>query len=140
MKKILLLTLLLTTLLLAACGPSNNPVEIEVEEEEYTLITAAELVTIMAERRDSFLLINTHIPFEGNLPTTDLSIPYNDVAQHLNLLPEDKDTELVIYCMSNRMAYIAADAFVEAGYTNLRLLDGGMLGWHGAGLPIVAEP
>lgn len=141
MKKILLLILVLTALLLAGCSAVNNPAEAEAEvDEAYSLINAADLVTIMNERRDSFLLINTHIPFEGNIPTTDLSIPYNDVVQNLDLLPEDKDTELIIYCMSNRMAYIAADELVEAGYTNLKLLDGGMLAWQGAGLPIVIEP
>ena len=139
MKKILLLTLLLTALLLAACGSPNPPVEVE-EEEVYALITPADLMAIIENRRDTFLLINTHIPFEGNIPTTDLSIPYNNVAQNLSLLPEDKDSELIIYCMSNRMAYIAADALVQAGYTNLKLLDGGMIGWYGAGLPILMEP
>ena len=139
MKKILLLTLLLTALLLAACGSPNPPVEVE-EEEVYALITPADLMAIIENRRDTFLLINTHIPFEGNIPTTDLSIPYNNVAQNLSLLPEDKDSELIIYCMSNRMAYIAADALVQAGYTNLKLLDGGMIGWNGAGLPILLEP
>lgn len=140
MKKILLLTLILTAMLLAGCGAANPPVEAEEDEEAYTLINSAELVAIMNERRDSFLLINTHIPFEGNIPTTNLSVPYNDVAQYLTLLPEDKDSELIIYCMSNRMAYIAADELVEAGYTNLKLLDGGMLAWHGAGLPLEMEP
>ena len=139
MKKILLLTLLLTALLLAACGSPNPPVEVE-EEEVYALITPEDLMAIIENRRDTFLLINTHIPFEGNIPTTDLSIPYNNVAQNLSLLPEDKDSELIIYCMSNRMAYIAADALVQAGYTNLKLLDGGMIGWYGAGLPILMEP
>ncbi len=139
MKKIFLFSLVLTAILLAGCGASNPAAEAEVEEA-YALITAAELVAIMNERRDSFLLVNTHIPFEGNIPTTDLSVPYNNVAQNLYLLPEDKDTELIIYCMSNRMAYIAADELVQAGYTNLKLLDGGMLAWHGAGLPIIIDP
>ena len=143
MKKIILLTIVIIALLLAGCGADNPTVEnnpVETEEEGYALITPEDLMAKMNEGRDLFLLINMHIPFEGNIPTTDLSIPYNDVAQNLSLLPEDKETELIIYCMSNRMAYIAADQLVQAGYTNLRLLDGGMIGWYGAGLPIVMEP
>jgi len=143
MKKILLLTIVVFALLLAGCGAANPTVEnnpVETEDEGYALITPEDLMAKMNEGRDSFLLINTHIPFEGNIPTTDLFIPHNNVVQNLSLLPEDKDAELIIYCMSNRMAYYAADALVQAGYTNLRLLDGGMIGWYGAGLPIVMEP
>jgi phage shock protein E len=137
MKKILFLSLVITTLLLVSCAPPNP---IEAEQESYALISSEELVSIMEARRDAFLLINTHIPFEGNLPTTDFSVPYNEIDQHLDLFPADKDAEIVLYCMSNRMALIAAEDLVQAGYTNLKLLDGGMLAWQSAGLPLNMEP
>jgi phage shock protein E len=137
MKKILFLSLVITTLLLVSCAPPNP---IEAEQESYALISSEELVSIMEARRDAFLLINTHIPFEGNLPTTDFSVPYNEIDQHLDLFPADKDAEIVLYCMSNRMALIAAEDLVQAGYTNLKLLDGGMLAWQSAGLPLDMEP
>jgi phage shock protein E len=95
---------------------------------------------MMEARRDTFVLINTHIPFEGNLPTTDFSVPYNEINQHLDLFPADKEAEIVLYCMSNRMALIAADDLVAAGYTNLKLLDGGMLAWQSAGQTLDMEP
>jgi phage shock protein E len=67
-------------------------------------------------------------------------VPYNEIDQHLDLFPADKDAEIVLYCMSNRMALIAAEDLVQAGYTNLKLLDGGMLAWQSAGLPLNMEP
>jgi phage shock protein E len=137
MMKTLLSILILTALLLAGCATSNPT---EAEAESYTLISSEALVAMMEARRDTFLLINTHIPFEGNLPTTDFSVPYNEINQYLDLFPADKDAEIVLYCMSNRMALIAADDLVAAGYTNLKLLDGGMLAWQSAGQTLVMEP
>jgi rhodanese-related sulfurtransferase len=137
MKKILFLSLVITTLLLTGCAP---PSPTEVEQESYALIDAESLSEMIDTRRDDFLLINTHIPFEGNLPTTDFSVPYNEINQHLDLFPADKDAEIVLYCMSNRMALIAADDLVQAGYTNLKLLEGGMLAWQSAGQTLVMEP
>lgn len=137
MKKILFYTLVLTALLLAGCAAPNP---IEPEQESYVLISSEALVSMMETRRGSFVLINTHIPFEGNLPTTDFSVPYNEIDQHLDLFPADKGAEIVLYCMSNRMALTATDELVQAGYTNLKLLDGGMLAWQNAGLTLDMEP
>jgi phage shock protein E len=137
MKKTLLSILILTALLLAGCS-SPNPTE--AEGESHALISSEALLSMMEARRDTFLLINTHIPFEGNLPTTDFSVPYNEINQHLDLFPADKEAEIVLYCMSNRMALIAADDLVAAGYTNLTLLDGGMLAWQSAGQTLDMEP
>jgi phage shock protein E len=139
MKKIYLLSLILTALLLAGCAAANPPAEAE-DQGAYDLISAAELDARLNERRESFILVNTHIPFEGNLPTTDFSVPYNEISENLDQFPDDKDAEIILYCMSNRMALIAADELVQAGYSNLRLLDGGMLAWHSAGLTLVMEP
>ena len=137
MKKILFLTLIITTLLLAGCAP---PSPIEAEQESYALISVETLSEMMETRRDDFVLINTHIPFEGNLPSTNFSVPYDEINQHLDLFPADKDAEIVLYCMSNRMALIAADDLISAGYTNLKLLDGGMLAWQSAGQTLDMEP
>lgn len=137
MKKIMFLSLMLTALLLAGCAAANPPAEDDVG---YSLISTAELEALITDRQDSILLVNTHIPFEGNIPTTDFSVPYHEMAENLDQFPADKDAEIILYCMSNRMALIAADELVQAGYTNLKLLDGGMLAWHNAGLTLEMEP
>ena len=137
MKKILFYALVLTALLLAGCAA---PSPIEAEQDSYVLISSEALVSMMETRRDAFVLVNTHIPFEGNLPTTDFSVPYNEIEQYLDLFPTEKDAEIVLYCMSDRMALIAADNLVQAGYTNLKLLDGGMLSWQSAGQTLDMEP
>jgi rhodanese-related sulfurtransferase len=95
---------------------------------------------MMEERRESFLLINTHIPDEGDIPGTDLSIPYNEISAYLDQLPADKDAEIVLYCRSDNMSRSAAEDLAELGYTNLKNLDGGFIAWRNAGFPFDAAP
>jgi rhodanese-related sulfurtransferase len=127
MKKLFVFVLVLGTVLLAACGPQS------ASERGYTDISVAEL-NEMLENKD-FTMVNVHIPFEGDLPQTDLSIPYDEIDQHLDQLP-DKDAKIVLYCRSDRMSHIAAETLVENGYSNVYNLDGGFVSWQAAGLPM----
>ena len=127
--------------LLAACSSSQATQSnekpgkpIAVSGGEYQDISTAELKT-MLENKD-FVFVNVHIPFEGDIPDTDLSIPYDEISQHLDLLPADKDAKIVLYCRSDRMSMIAAEELVRQGYTNIFNLDGGFLDWEQQGFPI----
>jgi rhodanese-related sulfurtransferase len=104
----------------------------------YTDVGAAGLQTMLATK-DS-LLINVHIPYEGELPDTDLFIPYNEVEANLDKLPVDKASRLVLYCRSGSMSAIAARTLVQLGYTDVGNLDGGMIGWQAAGYPLLKAP
>ncbi len=93
---------------------------------------------------DGAVVINVHVPDEGSIAGTDLTIPYTDVLG-ARQLPPDRDTPLALYCRSGRMSTIAAQSLVEAGYQNVVELDGGMEAWMQAGrqldlaTPIVEE-
>ena len=145
MKRITFFTVLLTSILLAACSRGNAPTaseqapgkEVPVAGGSYTDISVSDLQT-MLENKD-FPLINVHIPFEGDLPNTDNSIPFDQIADHLDQLPQDKDAKIVLYCRSGRMSSIAAETLVGLGYTDVYNLDGGFNAWEKAGLPIVGR-
>jgi rhodanese-related sulfurtransferase len=96
----------------------------------YTNISVSDLVS-MLENKD-FTLVNVHIPFEGNIAHTDISIPYDQIAQNLDKLP-DRGAKIVLYCRSGRMSSIAAETLVSSGYTEIYNLDGGMATWEQAG-------
>jgi rhodanese-related sulfurtransferase len=137
LKKPLLLSLTIAALALAGCRPTSTN---EGSPEGYTSISVEILADMIEERREDFLLVNTHIPFEGNLPTTDFSVPYNETSANLDLFPEDKDAEIVLYCLNDPMSHTAAQQLVAAGYSNVKILTGGMNAWQSAGQTLEMEP
>ncbi len=142
MTRTFVIFLLTIAFLLSACSSTATPAPtgdvvgqpIPVPGGSYKDVTVAELQTMLANK--DFTFVNVHIPFEGNIANTDLSIPYNEIEQNLGQLPIEKDAKIVLYCRSDRMSNIAAETLVGLGYTNVWNLDGGMVAWEQAGLPI----
>lgn len=131
MKKIWFSLMALMAFTLAACSGLDSGND---SKGTYQDISVPELQG-MFENQD-FIFVNVHIPFEGDIPNTDLSIPYNEIEQNLEKLPADKDAKIVLYCRSGNMSSIAAETLVDLGYTNVSHLEGGFNAWQKAGLPM----
>lgn len=129
--------------LLSACGgdaatqASSPASSAPTAVQAYTDISPSELAT-MLENKD-FLLINTHVPYEGEIEQTDLFLPYDQAAELVDQLPRDKNAKIVVYCRSDRMSRIAADVWAQEGYTNLYNLAGGFEAWEQAGYPLLQK-
>ena len=80
---------------------------------------------------DAFV-VNVHVPDEGSIEGTDASIPYDEIVAD-DRLPPDRSTPILLYCKTGRMSEEAATALMDAGYTNVVHLDGGMDAWVAAG-------
>lgn len=100
----------------------------------YTDVNAPGLKAMMA--RKDFLLVNVHIPYEGELGKTDDFVPFNRIQDNLGKLPARKDAKIVLYCRSGHMSEIAARALVKRGYTDVWNLQGGMIAWEDAGYEV----
>ena len=83
-----------------------------------------------------FVLVNTHIPYEGEIPGTDLLIPFNEVDRYVDRLPADKTATIVVYCKSGPMGDAAAERLIDLGYTDVIHFKAGMNGWEKAGKPL----
>ena len=117
-----------------AAAPAGMGTAVKVDGGSYMDLSVTELKGLLDQK--AFTFVNVHIPFEGNLPKTDLSLPYDTIGQNLDKLPGDKNAKIVLYCRSGRMSTIAATELVKLGYTNIWNLAGGMDAWAQAGQPI----
>ena len=140
MKKhsVFLLSLLAAVILGACASAPPAPQSVAPEAASsgaFTRINVDQLAQMLADAKD-FTLVNVHVPFEGDLPETDLSIPFDQIDQHLAELP-GRDDKIVLYCRSGRMSDIAARRLVELGYTNVYDVTGGMVAWEAGGRSLV---
>lgn len=55
-------------------------------------------------------------------------------AANADIAPEDRD--IVLYCGTGGRSALAAETLDKMGYRNVRSMDGGIVAWATAGLPI----
>ena len=115
----------------SSAGPGSAGRQIAVSGGSYTRLPPSRFEALT--REEGVAVVNTHIPFQGNLPRTDVSIPYDEVGRSLEELPEDKDAKIALYCLGGPMSAEAAETLVGLGYTNVWDLAGGMEAWEEAG-------
>jgi rhodanese-related sulfurtransferase len=109
----------------SATGDPATPTLVHLDPEQFASRVA----------RPEAAVINVHIPYEGELEGTDAFIPFDHIVGDTQL-PADKNSEVLLYCMSGRMSEIAAAALLKAGYSNVSHLEGGMRAWESAGKPL----
>jgi rhodanese-related sulfurtransferase len=79
--------------------------------------------------------INVHVPDEGAIAGTDLTIPFDQIATS-SALPAERDTPLAVYCRSGNMSADAVRDLEALGYTDVVELEGGFNAWTKAGRPL----
>jgi len=128
---------ILVAVLTAGCSSQpapQAPTKVSVKGGAYTNVAPAMLKQMLATK--DFVFINVHIPYEGEIAATDAFIPYDRVAENIAKFPADKNAKIFLYCRSGRMSAMAAEELVARGYTNVWNLDGGLIAWETAGLPV----
>ena len=131
--------------LLAACSntpattPTSDPAAVLNEsapaaqsEAVYHAMSVEQFSSILESANHPYTIVNVHIPYEGEVPNTDMHVVYNDVEALKAALP-DKDAPVILYCRSGRMSDFATRALVEQGYTQVWDVTGGMNAWTASG-------
>ena len=84
-----------------------------------------------------FTLVNVKTPYIGEIPGTDLYIPYDQLVARTAELPQAHDAKILVYCRSGAESAEAAQTLLDLGYTNVWNLDGGMNAWTASGRSLV---
>ncbi|OFB36048.1 sulfurtransferase [Mycolicibacterium sp. (ex Dasyatis americana)] len=128
---------------LASCAASTGPPAAAptgsgvVDVADHRLVGVDEFATTIG--KSETLTINVHVPYQGDIPGTDLSIPFDRIVEQSDRLPTDRDAMIAIYCRTGPMSATAATTLKSLGYTDVVELDGGMKAWQASGRPLVGN-
>ena len=142
------LALLALVLALPACGGGADPPAAATSASTTTAAQAmaaapAEVPSLtpaqFAKRMKATegMVINVHVPDEGEIPGTDAHLDYRSIASS-EQLPADRSTELLLYCRSGSMSEQAGADLARAGWTNVADLAGGFQAWKASGRPFTS--
>jgi len=79
--------------------------------------------------------VRSQAEYEGGHIPGAIHMPHDQVAERIEELPDDKTIEIVVHCQSGKRADLAEALLIEAGYENVRDLDGHWANWSASGLP-----
>jgi rhodanese-related sulfurtransferase len=98
----------------------------------YWAITPAQLYSFKTK---DFILADTDTAYIGEIASTDLFLNSDTINQNLDKFPADKNYKIVVYCMSGIKSQAVAAVLVQAGFTRVMELEGGIMAWQQQGYP-----
>jgi len=117
-------------LTLSACGGGDTAV--------FDLTSAAESQVLLADAPSGLVILDIRTPDEFNAGhlagANNLDFYEPDFAASLDEL--DKDLPYFVYCRSGNRSATAIETMKDLGFTEVYELDGGIVSWAEAGLPI----
>ncbi|MBW2267297.1 MAG: rhodanese-like domain-containing protein [Deltaproteobacteria bacterium] len=112
---------------LATAGVACSGEMTDISQEELLEAGAGELLVVDVRTAQEFAA--SHVPGA-------IHIPHDELADRLAELGESRERPVVLYCESGRRAGWAVTTLSDAGFRDVRHLEGDMSGWRAAGLPV----
>jgi len=125
MKKVI--ALFASVLLLAGCSSSSSAIDLSVSEFS-SKVTEAGIITLDVRTPGEFN--------EGHIEGAQL-IDFQSGNFESEIATLDKSKTYAVYCRSGSRSGQAVKIMSDAGFTNLYNLNGGVIDWANAGLPLV---
>lgn len=72
---------------------------------------------------------------EGHIPGA-INVPYDQIGAQIGFLEHYRERGLVVYCRTGRRAGVAEDLLSQAGFERIWDLEGHMVAWQEAELPV----
>jgi rhodanese-related sulfurtransferase len=105
-------------------------------ETKHPDIPPVELKTLLANGTNACCLVDVREPVEHaevHIPGARL-IPLGQLEQRVEEI--DRSCPVVVMCQSGKRGAEAREKLTKLGFTGVRNLDGGILAWKSAGLPV----
>jgi rhodanese-related sulfurtransferase len=125
MKK--LIAIMASVLLLAGCSNSSTATDLSVSEFS-SKVTEAGIITLDVRTPGEFN--------EGHIEGAQL-IDFQSGNFENEIATLDKSKTYAVYCRSGNRSGQAVKVMSDAGFSNLYNLNGGVIDWANAGLPLV---
>ncbi len=106
--------------------PRPRPDEITPVEVQQRLARGDRLYLLDVREHEEY--VEAHIP-------DSVLIPLGQLSRKLSSIP--KDATIIAICRSGNRSSVATDMLRRAGYSDVLNLNGGILAWVRAGLPII---
>lgn len=132
-KQILIMIAAIIGILLFSVMNRNDNSISSTNEFGFNSVNPVEFNELISNNPDAFLL-DVHIPEQQHIAGTDAFIPFNEITENADQLPENKDTQILVYCRSGSMSREAAYELSQMGYTNIVDLAGGINAYREANL------
>lgn len=136
MKKVTITLLILFMLLLVACGGGEqDAAATEIDIANLPANVDVETVAAIKDDANVFVLdVREQYEYdEGHISGVTL-IPMGEIPNRLSEIPTDQ--QVIVTCRSGNRSGQVTDFLREQGFTNVHNMEGGIVAWSAAGLPV----
>ncbi|MBC8227081.1 MAG: rhodanese-like domain-containing protein [Gammaproteobacteria bacterium] len=105
------------------------------------LLTVKELKKELDQTDQTLILLDVRTieEFNSGRIKNSINIPHDLLLSDISLISDYKNEKVVVYCRSGKRAKIVLDRLSDEGFSTLIDIDGDMLAWNIANLPIEKE-
>jgi rhodanese-related sulfurtransferase len=110
--------------------------EMKIATQRFASLTPAAAVQLMNKEDVVVLDVRESSETVGGKIAKAIQIPVGAVAKRVGELEKFKDKTLLVYCKSGARAGIACKELSKNGFDKVYSLNGGLLAWQDAHLPV----
>jgi rhodanese-related sulfurtransferase len=100
------------------------------------MTTAAEAKALIETSNAAILDVRTPEEYRGGHLKNARLIPVDELAGRIGEIADLKDRSTVVYCRGGNRSAAASRFLLQNGFTKVSNLDGGIMAWSAAGLPV----
>ena len=105
------------------------------------LLTVKQLKEEIDQTNQSLIILDvrTREEFNSGRIKNSINIPHDLLLSDISLVADYKSEKVVVYCRSGKRAKLVLNRLSDEGFRTLIDVDGDMLAWNSANLPIEKE-